>query len=102
MIRQGEGVAAEVLEKLGADLDDVRNAVIQLLSGMPAGVFKVREPQKEPTAVVASCPTCGVPLERALAYRNVTAESVDEEGEPMSLLVAYCANCGRPFSTWPA
>jgi ATP-dependent Clp protease ATP-binding subunit ClpC len=33
LIREGEGVAARVLYNLGADLDRVRNQVIQLLSG---------------------------------------------------------------------
>ncbi|HEX6207452.1 MAG TPA: Clp protease N-terminal domain-containing protein, partial [Actinomycetota bacterium] len=33
LIREGEGVAAKVLQKLGADLNRVRQQVIQLLSG---------------------------------------------------------------------
>ena len=33
LIREGEGVAAQVLQKLGADLPSVRQQVIQLLSG---------------------------------------------------------------------
>src|SRR5205809_1449265 len=33
LIREGEGVAAQVLHKLGADLNRVRQQVIQLLSG---------------------------------------------------------------------
>jgi ATP-dependent Clp protease ATP-binding subunit ClpC len=37
LIREGEGVAAQVLQKLGADLNRVRQTVIQLLSGYTAG-----------------------------------------------------------------
>ncbi|MGO1539361.1 MAG: ATP-dependent Clp protease ATP-binding subunit [Leucobacter sp.] len=37
LIREGEGVAAQVLVKLGADLNRVRQTVIQLLSGYQAG-----------------------------------------------------------------
>ncbi|MBC7247232.1 MAG: ATP-dependent Clp protease ATP-binding subunit [Actinobacteria bacterium] len=37
LIREGEGVAAQVLTKLGADLDRVRNQVVQLLTGASAG-----------------------------------------------------------------
>ncbi|WP_292700180.1 AAA family ATPase [Microbacterium sp. 69-10] len=37
LIREGEGVAAQVLVKLGADLNKVRQQVIQLLSGAPGG-----------------------------------------------------------------
>ncbi|MDP8960095.1 MAG: AAA family ATPase, partial [Actinomycetota bacterium] len=37
LIREGEGVAAQVLQKLGADLNRVRQQVIQLLSGYASG-----------------------------------------------------------------
>src|SRR4030065_405319 len=37
LIREGEGVAAQVLGKLGADLNRVRQQVIQLLSGYAGG-----------------------------------------------------------------
>jgi len=37
LIREGEGVAAQVLQKLGADLNKVRQQVIQLLSGYAGG-----------------------------------------------------------------
>ena len=40
LIREGEGVAAQVLVKLGADLNRVRQQVIQLLSG-----YQGKEPQ---------------------------------------------------------
>ena len=44
LIREGEGVAAQVLVKLGADLSRVRQQVIQLLSGYQGGQAK-GEPQ---------------------------------------------------------
>jgi ATP-dependent Clp protease ATP-binding subunit ClpC len=37
LIREGDGVAAQVLVKLGADLNRVRQQVIQLISGPPPG-----------------------------------------------------------------
>jgi ATP-dependent Clp protease ATP-binding subunit ClpC len=40
LIREGEGVAAQVLQKLGADLNRVRQQVIQLLSGYAGGEQK--------------------------------------------------------------
>ena len=49
LIREGEGVAAQVLVKLGADLSRVRQQVIQLLSGYSGG--------KEPAG--AGAPTGG-------------------------------------------
>jgi ATP-dependent Clp protease ATP-binding subunit ClpC len=49
LIREGEGVAAQVLVKLGADLSRVRQQVIQLLSGYAGG--------KEAASAVAGGPT---------------------------------------------
>lgn len=45
LLREGEGVAAQVLVKLGADLAEIRQTVMQLLSGYQAG--------KEPVSVGA-------------------------------------------------
>ena len=45
LIREGEGVAAQVLQKLGADLNRVRQQVIQLLSGYQA---RRRSPRARP------------------------------------------------------
>ena len=101
LIREGEGVAARVLQKLGADLNRVRQTVIQLLSGYPvveeipttgwtpASVTKGWTPASGPT-----CPWCSMPLEGALAYRNMVAAADDDEGDPISLFLLYCKGCG--------
>src|SRR3979490_1278070 len=52
LIREGEGVAAQVLVKLGADLNRVRQQVIQLLSGYQG---------KEPAAAGARAPGGAAP-----------------------------------------
>ena len=44
LIREGEGVAAQVLQKLGAELHKVRQTVIQLLSGVQGGEDAPSEP----------------------------------------------------------
>ncbi len=49
LIREGEGVAAQVLQKLGADLNRVRQQVIQLLSG-----YQGKEAQTAGTAPEAA------------------------------------------------
>jgi ATP-dependent Clp protease ATP-binding subunit ClpC len=49
LIREGEGVAAQVLQKLGADLNRVRQQVIQLLSGFQG---------KESSGSAPSSPGC--------------------------------------------
>ena len=57
LIREGEGVAAQVLVKLGADLSRVRQQVIQLLSGYQGGQGAKGEPQASGAA--ASAPKAG-------------------------------------------
>ncbi len=47
LIREGEGVAAQVLVKLGADLNRVRQQVLQLLGGAGARAGR-REPGRRP------------------------------------------------------
>jgi ATP-dependent Clp protease ATP-binding subunit ClpC len=54
LIREGEGVAAQVLVKLGADLSRVRQQVIQLLSGYQGGQGKPGEPQAATAGVGAA------------------------------------------------
>ena len=52
VIREGDGVAAQVLVKLGADLDRVREQVIRLLSAAPpAGVTSTSEVEFRLSAV---------------------------------------------------
>jgi ATP-dependent Clp protease ATP-binding subunit ClpC len=46
LIREGEGVAAQVLVKLGADLSRVRQQVIQLLSGYPGSANQPQSGEK--------------------------------------------------------
>jgi hypothetical protein len=75
MIREGEGVAAQVLTKLGCDLSGVRRVVVQLLSGHPEQAevispgVSLEQPQ-EPDAPMLSersgiqparCGFCGMP-----------------------------------------
>ncbi|BCB90512.1 ATP-dependent Clp protease ATP-binding subunit [Phytohabitans suffuscus] len=56
LIREGEGVAAQVLVKLGADLGRVRQRVIQLVSGhaekAPTGMAPAGEPVPTPSTVL--------------------------------------------------
>ena len=109
LIREGEGVAAQVLQKLGADLDRVRQTVIQLLSGYAAGaeVRKVEggaemaemeeelgseiAPTVVPAADAPTCPNCFAALDETLA---VKALETTAEGEPLSVRIAYCSRCG--------
>ena len=94
LIREGEGVAAQVLQKLGADLNRVRQTVIQLLSGYPVSASEEMPTKGWTPASGPSCPWCSKPLEGALAYRTMVAAPDDDEGDPISLFLLYCKNCG--------
>src|SRR5450756_2288789 len=76
LIREGEGVAAQVLNKLGADLNRVRQQVIQLLSG-----YQGKEP------VVAGGPAEGTPSGSAVLDqfgRNLTQSAREGKLDPVS------------------
>jgi ATP-dependent Clp protease ATP-binding subunit ClpC len=113
LIREGEGVAAQVLQKLGADLNRVRQTVIQLLSGFAAAaeVRKVEggaemevgaEMEMElatETAPIAipvpedapMCPNCFAALDETLVVKAIEATL---EGEHLHVKIAYCKRCG--------
>ena len=102
LIREGEGVAAQVLQKLGAELHLVRQTVIQFLSRYPAVSEEIPMTGWAPAsgtkgwtrASGPSCPWCSQPLEGSLVYRTMVAAPDDDEGDPISLFLLYCKRCG--------
>ncbi|MFC8731861.1 ATP-dependent Clp protease ATP-binding subunit [Luteimicrobium sp. NPDC057192] len=75
LIREGEGVAAQVLTKMGADLNRVRQQVIQLLSG-----YQGKEP------ATAGGPAEGQPSGSAVLDqfgRNLTQAARDSKLDPV-------------------
>jgi len=109
LVREGEGVAAQVLVRLGADLDRDRETVTELLPGSSerAGRSPRRRRgrrilEEEPTSSpVASedfpiCPSCAAPLAETMTAR-VLELSVDEQ--PARVKVAYCSRCGTALGT---
>ncbi|WJY68793.1 ATP-dependent Clp protease ATP-binding subunit [Corynebacterium auris] len=62
LIREGEGVAAQVLIKLGADLPRVRQQVIQLLSGYEGGEGQNTEATQQGGGGFAGAGTGGGPM----------------------------------------
>ena len=75
LIREGEGVAAQVLVKLGADLNRVRQQVIQLLSG-----YQGKEP------LTSGAPSEGTPSTSLVLDqfgRNLTQAARDGKLDPV-------------------
>src|SRR2546426_10303007 len=79
LIRVGEGVGAQLLIRLGADLNRTRDAVIRLLNQTGAtGGRRSGTPPPEPPA----CPTCRQALRATATYRVIEASAEGSEGEP--------------------
>jgi ATP-dependent Clp protease ATP-binding subunit ClpC len=109
LIREGEGVAAQVLQKLGADLARVREAVVELLPGSSESAG--RSPRRRrgrrifeeertvsPTSAedFPTCPSCSAPLAETMTVK-VLELTVDEQ--PAQVKVAYCSRCGTALGT---
>ena len=75
LIREGEGVAAQVLVKLGADLNRARQQVIQLLAGYQG---------KEPAAAEASSATA--PSTAIVRTQNTQIAETAASGSSVSVL----------------
>jgi ATP-dependent Clp protease ATP-binding subunit ClpC len=77
LIREGEGVAAQVLVKLGADLSRVRQQVIQLLSGYAGG----KEAASAGTGPGESTPSGSLVLDQF--GRNLTQLAREKKLDPV-------------------
>ncbi|MEU4691718.1 ATP-dependent Clp protease ATP-binding subunit [Actinoplanes sp. NPDC023714] len=76
LIREGEGVAAQVLVKLGADLNRVRQQVIQLLSG-----YQGKEPAAAGAATGEAAPSTSLVLDQF--GRNLTQAAREGKLDPV-------------------
>ena len=83
LIREGEGVAAQVLVKLGADLSRVRQQVIQLLSGYqgPSGSTGGGRSEQAPP-VPASVPARAATTRRVATARSSTSSAATSPRPP--------------------
>ena len=80
LIREGEGVAAQVLVKLGADLNKVRQQVIQLLSA--ATRARSRPPSAAPRTTSTANAQGGSPVLDQFG-RNLTQAARDNKLDPV-------------------
>ena len=103
VVREGEGVGAQVLIGLGADLGRVRQAVIDLLSGYMSGTG-------DPSAITyiehgdgPRCPACRALLDGHVVYRVLSVPPADQE-PPMGgidVVFVYCLRCGVVIAHTP-
>jgi ATP-dependent Clp protease ATP-binding subunit ClpC len=109
LVREGEGVAAQVLQKRGADLARVRETVVELLPGSSESAGRSprrrrgrRIFEEEPTVFPVSaedfptCPSCSAPLAETMTVK-VLEVTIDEQTAKVK--VAYCSRCGTAVGT---
>ena len=100
LLRQGNGVAVQVLRHLDVDvdLDGMRGRVIDILRGR--AVSAVSEPTLTTTAAPAPpiCGRCHASLTEFAGYRIVDAAG-EEEDAPVRFVVIYCRACGTALGT---
>ncbi len=110
LVREGEGVAVQVLIGLGADLARVRQQVILLLTGHPARYRELQDPTLAGLAGSGSarhsgprCPACRTLLEGQVAYRVLpVAPEPDQAVGPLQVAFVYCRRCGVTIAHTPA
>ena len=128
MIREGEGVAAQVMARAGVD----RDALVRALGGEPglgatgtegarlrlrgvgrrsrlaAGAWRALEPisilprlggpRTAARGAAPCCPSCGAGLAGSTRYTRL--EATGPEGEPpVEIRLAYCGSCGTALGT---
>jgi ATP-dependent Clp protease ATP-binding subunit ClpC len=94
LVREGEGVGAEVLAKRGATLELVRAEVMTLVAGVEGG-----EAAPEPREHEAPrCPKCRAPLSESASYRTLDVSSA-ERSETRAVTFAFCRSCGTWLGT---
>ncbi|MBO0714177.1 MAG: hypothetical protein J2O39_02385 [Acidimicrobiales bacterium] len=122
LIREGEGVASQVLVSLGSDLSRARQRVLELLEAepeegpeeepirrpggavppwsgrRPAGRPRRRE---EPAGEAPACPTCGAGLSGEAVWTTLSVPSTETSASPRPLTVVYCRACGTTLAVLP-
>jgi ATP-dependent Clp protease ATP-binding subunit ClpC len=105
MLREGEGVAAQILMKLGVDLERTRETVVRARDEQGSGSSgrlrsKFVEAGIGGLAVVRAavgtdpprCPHCGSSIDEQLRTSRLPA--TDETGAPSTVRVVWCGVCG--------
>jgi ATP-dependent Clp protease ATP-binding subunit ClpC len=102
LVREGEGVAAQALQKLGADLNRVRQAVIRLLGekGQGSSAGPHEEVEGEGGLPGPRCPRCNADLAVFATYRTITVPDEEESGGRKAAFV-FCRRCSYTLGMLP-
>jgi len=102
LVREGEGVAAQVLQTLGGDLDRVRQAVIRRLRelGQAPSAPREEEIEGEGTLRGPRCPRCDADLAVFATYRTITVAD-EEESAGRKAAFVFCRRCSYTLGMLP-
>jgi ATP-dependent Clp protease ATP-binding subunit ClpC len=110
IVREREGVAAQVLQNQGLTLDVVRQSVIQTLAGYSSEAVEAagfrpmaawvghrpspssKDPAEPSVGPGPRCSSCGADLAETAAYRTIAA--LGEDAGTRDVVVVYCSTCG--------
>jgi ATP-dependent Clp protease ATP-binding subunit ClpC len=98
LVREGEGVAMQILQEYGLTDGQIRSVILRVLDGTRAeeASRQVLAPSEAGPSWVAgpSCSWCSRPLEDTLMYRTLSVPGAEAEAEPIPLVVLFCRACG--------
>jgi ATP-dependent Clp protease ATP-binding subunit ClpC len=95
LIREGEGVATQVLKSFDVDGTTLRKRVIQLLSGHEGGTGDSSGSASEPR-----CSGCRSPLSETARFRTIEVQPSSSGPFPITIDVAFCVGCGLVFGSF--
>ena len=96
ILREGEGVAVQVLRDQQVDPLQLRAKVLERARGHPQPVSS--DPLPEPPQ--PTCPGCRISLEGRMGAKALAATSDDGDGV-VALTIVYCRGCGRSLGAFP-
>ncbi len=112
LVREGEGVGAQILQSMGATLEGVREEVITLLGDGTAADAGTRQYGDSPLPLrpiglfpspgagdPPFCPRCGHGLENNLSAVPVVANEDVADRDPVAVAIVYCTMCGFAIGT---
>lgn len=98
LLRETEGVAAQILMNLGGKLEDMRTATLALLGH---SVSKVRITAEEMEEPLFACPKCGGGVVRVVwNVARLTREEAEELAAGRALPMRFRPESGKDFPLW--
>jgi ATP-dependent Clp protease ATP-binding subunit ClpC len=101
LLDEGQGVAATVLVSLGTDLNQVRQRVMQSMSGTVGEEGTATERgvalpfgDEPPMKRGPLCPQCRANLTEGARHRTMSVASESDSDDPILLDVVFCQRCG--------